>query len=183
MFDEWDAVVYDLDGTLVHLAVDWAAVAVDVVATFTSAGIDATDQDLWDLLDRSRDVGLRAEVESVIAEHEMIGAREGERLALADQVPRVQVPVGVCSLNCEAACRLALREQELDGHVEIVVGRDTVDTWKPDPEPLEAVVRELGATPSGTLFVGDSERDELTAERAGTSFTYVRELRDRMEAS
>jgi hypothetical protein len=36
------AVVYDLDGTLVTLAVDWDAVATDVIAVYEDSGIDAT---------------------------------------------------------------------------------------------------------------------------------------------
>ena len=54
-----------------------------------------------------------------------------------------------------------------------VIGRDTVETFKPDPESLLAAVDRLGVRPERTLFVGDSERDAETADRAGTRFAYV----------
>jgi phosphoglycolate phosphatase len=169
--DDYDAVVYDLDGTLVRLAVDWDAVAREVGDLLRSRDVTPPD-DLWTMLDRADETGHRAAVEATIAEHETTGARNSERLAHADGVP-VGLPVGVCSLNCEAACHVALETHDLSEAVHAVVGRDSVATKKPDPEPLLAVVRELDVAPGRALFVGDSERDEVTASRAGTDFRYV----------
>ena len=172
-FAEFDAVVYDLDGTLVTLAVNWNDVARDVVDVFADAGVDATDYDLWGMLDLADEHGLRAEVEAAIADHETVGAERSHRLPLADSVAAQRVPVGVCSLNCEAACRVALDVHDLAAHVDSVVGRDSVATRKPDPEPLLATLRALGVEASNAVFVGDSRRDEVTAERAGSAFRYV----------
>ncbi|OVE84142.1 HAD family hydrolase [Natronolimnobius baerhuensis] len=169
----YDAVVYDLDGTLVDLEVDWGAVATDVSAVYEEAGKTPPGDGLWGMLEAATDVGLEAAVESAIAAHEREGARAAPRLAHADELLDRTVPVGVCSLNCEAACRIALETHDLDSAVESVVGRDSVATQKPDPEPLLTAVRELEAEPAQTVFVGDSRRDELTAERAGTAFEYV----------
>ncbi|WP_089697624.1 HAD family hydrolase [Halogranum gelatinilyticum] len=170
---EFDAVVYDLDGTLVRLAVNWNDVASDVVDVFADAGVDAADYDLWGMLDLADEHGLRAEVEAAIADHETTGARESTRLPLADTVADQTVPVGVCSLNCEASCRVALDVHELATHVDSVVGRDSVATRKPDPEPLLATLRGLDVDAADALFIGDSRRDAETAERAGTAFRYV----------
>jgi phosphoglycolate phosphatase len=175
---EYDAFVYDLDGTLVELAVDWDAVATDVAAVLRARGVDVADADLWGMLELADETGYRRPVEDAIAEHEREGARTARRLPLADELPRDR-PVGVCSLNCEAACRIALERYGLDGSVSAIVGRDSVAAEKPDPEPLLATVEALGTAPERTLFVGDSPRDERTAERAGTAFVYASEWLDR----
>ena len=169
----YDAVVYDLDGTLVDLDVDWDAVAADVLEVYESAGIEPPSRDLWELLGAADDVGLAPEVESAIAAHERAGAETAPRLAHADELLERTVPVGVCSLNCEAACRIALAEHGLAESVDAVVGRDTVATRKPDPEPLLEAVGALGVDPERALFVGDSVRDRETAERAGVAFEFV----------
>jgi phosphoglycolate phosphatase-like HAD superfamily hydrolase len=169
---EYDAVVYDLDGTLVDLSVNWDSVAQDAAAVLESQGIDASDADLWAMLDIADETGTRDAVEAAIAEHECQGAEYSTRLPSVDDLPQT-VPVAVCSLNCERACRLALERHGIEDCVDVVIGRDTVETEKPDPEPLLAAVRKLGTDPERTLFVGDSERDELTAERAGTAYRYV----------
>ena len=172
--NEYDAVVYDLDGTLVELEVDWGTVATDVRSVYESAGVEPPGGDLWELLDRASDAGLDGEVESTVARYEREGARSAPRLARADELLERSVPVGVCSLNCERACRIALEEHDLAAAVDAVVGRDTVATRKPHPEPLLEAVDRLDASPAETLFVGDSPSDEVTADRAGTAFEYVR---------
>lgn len=172
---EYDAYVYDLDGTLVRLDVDWGAVRDEAAAALAERGVDAAGADLWDLLECGERAGARDAVERVVAAHEREGARASRRLPAADRLPH-DVPVGVCSLNCEDACRIALSTHGLDGFVASVVGRDSVATEKPDPEPLLAAARDLGVAPERTLFVGDSERDERAAERAGMAFAYVSDL-------
>lgn len=173
MDQSYAGVVYDLDGTLVNLAVNWAAVATDVIDVYDSVGIDATGADLWGLLEDAPDHGIEPAVEETISRHEREGARTSRRLELADELLDQTVPVGVCSLNAERACRIALETHGLADSVEVVVGRDTVETHKPNPEPLLTAVSELGVEPSEALFIGDSPRDRTTADRAGIAFRFV----------
>jgi phosphoglycolate phosphatase len=170
---DYGAVIYDLDGTLVRLAVDWDAAASDATAAFAEAGVDAAGADLWSLFETAPEYGLADDVESILASHERRGAERAVRLPHADRVTEWGVPVGVCSLNAESACRLALDRHDLLDHVDAVVGRDSVATHKPDPEPLLTTIDRLGAEPSSALFVGDTERDAVTAERAGVAFEWV----------
>ncbi len=170
---DYDAVVYDLDGTLVELDVDWGEVAADVLEVYTDAGIEPPGADLWELLEAAPDLDLAEPVEGTIAAHERSGARTSRRLPHAEELLEYDGPVAVCSLNCESACRIALDEHGLLKAVTVVVGRDTVTNSKPHPEPLLEAVAGLDVEPTRTLFVGDSPRDERTAKRAGTEFEYV----------
>lgn len=172
MTDRYEAVIYDLDGTLCRLDVDWGQVRADVAAKFRARGVDVDGQSLWELFEQAEHEPLARAVEEAIADHERQGARRSDRLPTADELPQA-VPVGVCSLNCEAACRIALELHGLDRSVDVIVGRDTVDRYKPDPEPLEHAANSLSVAPGETLFVGDSERDAVAAERAGMPFEYV----------
>jgi phosphoglycolate phosphatase len=174
----YDAVVYDLDGTLVRLDVDWDAVTEDAATLLSDRGVDTAGMNLWDILERAETGGYRPAVENVIAEHEREGARTSCLLPLAGELP-VGVPTAVCSLNCEAACRIALELHGLDRHVDVIVGRDTVDTHKPDPEPLLGAIREFSVDPGSALFVGDTERDANTARRAGVPFQYTADRQPR----
>lgn len=166
-------VVYDLDGTLVHLPVDWAAAADDAAAALREAGVDHDTTELWDLLELAQETGTVEAFEAAVGGHECEAARESTRLPLADELAAATGPIGVCSLNCEAACREALERHRLADRVDAVVGRDSVSTHKPDPEPLLAALRAMGVEPSSAEFVGDSERDEVAARRAGVRFRWV----------
>lgn len=168
-----EAVVYDLDGTLVRLLVDWQRLERDLADLLAEAGIDDPGGDVWHRYDVAREHGLGEEADALITERECDGARESIRLPAADVVGTEGVPVGVCSLNCEDACRIALDRQDLAEYVDAVVGRGSVDAMKPDPEPLLAVCEALGVAPEETLFVGDAESDAECARRAGTEFRYV----------
>lgn len=172
MTREYDAIVYDLDNTLVYLDVDWEAARREAAGILRARGLDVDGLALWDVFQMAVDRGYRDQVESAIIEHERKGARTSERLRLADALPH-KVPVGVCSLNSEAACRIALELHGLDGHVDLLAGRDTFDSFKPDPEALLSTIEGIGATPENTLFVGDGDKDAKTAQRAGVDFQYV----------
>jgi len=170
-----DAVIYDLDGTLVRLAVDWDTVTSEVARVLRERNVDPQNRDLWGMLTLSSETGHRDVVEAAITDHERTGAHDSERLPLADGLPH-SVPVGVCSLNAEAACRLALEIHDLDSYVGPVVGRDTVGSSKPDPEGLLAITEEIGVNPEAAVFVGDSESDATAAQRAGMEFAWASEF-------
>jgi len=179
-----DAIVYDLDGTLVDLAVDWDAVADDVIGTYAANALVAPTDDLWSLLDAAAEYGVHAAVEATIASHERAGARESTRLPLAERLIAdvTDRPVGICSLNCEDACHVAIETHGLAAAIDAVVGRDTVSTHKPDPQSLLAAIDALDAAPEEALFIGDSASDRVTAERAGVSFLSVVDALDALDA-
>ena len=170
---DYEAVVYDLDGTLVRLAVDWATVEREVAARLREAGVDPSAYDMWEMLDAAEVAGVGREVHDLIASHERDGATRAERLPGADELAGLDVPAAVCSLNAEDACRSALRRHDLLDSFRVVAGRDTVPARKPDPRALTWVLDELGVAPEDALFVGDSASDEVTAERAGASFRWA----------
>ena len=172
MTEDYDAVVYDLDGTLVRLDADWAAARREVSTRLRDAGVDPDDLDTWELLTAAEDAGIGDAVHDCIADHEVAGAEASQLLPTADELP-LDVPVGVCSLNAEVACRRALDRHDLSGWVAVVAGRDSVPARKPDPRALNWVADELGVDIERVLFVGDSASDEVTAERAGADFRWV----------
>ncbi|MEF8867556.1 MAG: hypothetical protein V5A85_03470 [Haloarculaceae archaeon] len=70
----YDAVVYDLDGTLVELAVDWGAVARDVEALLESRGAAPESTGLWEMWRGSKDTPHETAVHRAMADHEEAGA-------------------------------------------------------------------------------------------------------------
>jgi len=62
---------------------------------------------------------------------------------------------------------------DTDARFELVLGGDSLETRKPDPEGLLLVARRLGAPIGRTLFVGDSAVDGETARAAGAPLALV----------
>ncbi len=170
MFESAAGVVFDLDGTLVRLEVPWADLERIIGENLADEGIETADRSVWDLLDIASQRDLLRTIEPTINSYEIDGAEQSTRLPLADLVGHVDVPVAICSLNCEAACRRALAVHDLADQVDAVIGRDTVRPWKPDPAPLEEAIRRLEIEAPEGIFIGDSERDARTAAAAGVRF-------------
>jgi len=171
--DEYDGVVYDLDGTLVRLAVDWRAVERALTKLLATVDVDTSGFGAWEYLDAAEAAGIGTEADALISDYEHDGAKRAQRLPHADELRDATRPAAVCSLNCERACRVALEKEGLTGRLHAIVGRDTVPARKPDPAPLLRAVDALDLDPDDVVFVGDSERDAETARRAGTGFRYV----------
>lgn len=174
---DYEAILYDLDGTLVELDVDWGEVAQAVGAMLHARGIETEGATLWEMFDLAREAECFPTVDDRVAAFEREGARTSRRLPLADELPRSE-PVGVVSLNAEAACHIALEVHGLDSAVGTVVGRDTVEAMKPDPLPLRRALDDLGVSADYALFVGDSESDAEAARRAGMDFQWAGERVD-----
>ena len=59
------------------------------------------------------------------------------------------------------------------GLVDVAVGQREAVPLKPAPDMVRLAMREIGATPESTLYVGDSEVDVMTARNAGLPLVAV----------
>lgn len=81
--------------------------------------------------------------------------------------------LAVCTNKPIAPTRSVLRHFGLLETFPVIFGGDSLPQRKPNPAPLLAVIAQLGGPK--TLFVGDSEVDAETAERAGVDFALYTE--------
>lgn len=80
--------------------------------------------------------------------------------------------LGVCTNKPDEATRRLLAALDLSRHFTAVSGGD-VPARKPDARHLLGVVRDLKATPSRSLMVGDSPNDVAAARNAGVPVVVV----------
>jgi phosphoglycolate phosphatase len=66
-----------------------------------------------------------------------------------------------------------LAAKGLDGFFDCVFGGDSFPRKKPDPMPLVETCKALGSTPARTLMVGDSSNDAQAAHAAGCPVVLV----------
>ncbi|MDP3195783.1 phosphoglycolate phosphatase [Tabrizicola sp.] len=76
--------------------------------------------------------------------------------------------MAICTNKPQGPTLAVLRHFDLGRFFPVVIGGDTLPQRKPDPAPLLAALTGLG--PGKALFVGDSEVDAETAQRAGIPF-------------
>jgi phosphoglycolate phosphatase len=181
-------VVFDLDGTLVDSRRDLADAANAMLARYGGEPLDeaTVGRMVGDgaavLVERvlsARAVpadaaeALRAfleEYDRCLLVHTRPYDGMGEALAVLATRARLAVltnkPLHQTARLLEA---LGLRARFAD-----VIGGDGPLPRKPHPDGLRALMRSAGVEPSGTVLVGDSQTDLLTARHAGTRLCLVR---------
>lgn len=86
---------------------------------------------------------------------------------ILDRMEASDIAWGVVTNKFERFARPLLEQVGLGGRAGVIVGGDTCAKAKPFPEPLLFAAQTLHVNPSATLYVGDDERDVLAARAAG----------------
>jgi pyrophosphatase PpaX len=97
---------------------------------------------------------------------EMLSEFEGVGDTLALLKARGHPTALVTSKSNDLAHR-ALTWLHLTSSIDVVVGMDSTERHKPEPEPVLHALAELGSTPSNALFLGDSPHDIEAGNAAG----------------
>jgi len=179
------AVIFDLDGTLIHSAPD-LRVALnrllahegrrelsleevigmigDGVPKLVERGFAATggvpESDV--LTERVEVFGRDYEVNATVHTKLFPGA-----LGVLEALREADVLMGMCTNKPVQATREILKEFGVESFFTAVVGGDTLGgIRKPDPRHLQAVLDELNVTAEDTVMVGDSANDIAVAKNA-----------------
>jgi pyrophosphatase PpaX len=99
---------------------------------------------------------------------EMLREFEGVGETLALLKSRGHPTALVTSKGNELAHR-ALAWLHLTRHIDLVVGMDSTERHKPNPDPVLHALAELASTPSDALFLGDSPHDIEAGNAAGVT--------------
>ena len=84
-----------------------------------------------------------------------------------------KLKLGVCTNKVEHLSHKLLAELKMADFFGAVVGGDTLPIMKPDPAPYREVAQRLGVDVDRTIMFGDSETDIRTAQNAGVPVVAV----------
>jgi len=199
-----EAVVFDLDGTLIASNHDYGGMVrrVREILEEEGAPIEALGQErrVWEIiqggvrsleklgLPQKRIDGILDRLNWALNEIELRSLDSVElkpgALALLESLKKRGIKTGIATRSCGAYAIKSLEATKLADYIDIVLARDQVEHPKPDPRHLLQIIGDLDASLQGVLFVGDTETDQRTARAAGISFIGVpmnEEWRKRME--
>ncbi|WP_298260498.1 phosphoglycolate phosphatase [uncultured Litoreibacter sp.] len=179
------AIIFDLDGTLVHSAPDIHAAANVMLA---HAGRDPVTLDqvigfIGNGIEKTVERCLRATggVPENLAPHcaEMNRAYGQDLTTLTrlfdgvrDTLDAASVPMAICTNKPEAPARDLCQKMDLTRYFKAITGGDSTPAIKPDPLPLLHTVAALGLGVEDCLYVGDSVTDFRTARATGMAFAF-----------
>ncbi|SDW11609.1 phosphoglycolate phosphatase [Roseicitreum antarcticum] len=183
------AIVFDLDGTLVHSAPDIAAAAnrmlqeaghppldMATAITFVGKGIPHFVGQVMAHygIDPAQHAALTARMVAHYTAHPADLTRPYPGVVATLEVLTAQGhALGICTNKFHAQSVQILDALDLSRFFGVVIGGDSLPVKKPDPAPMHAAFAALPGAP--LLYVGDSETDAETARRAGQRFALFTE--------
>ena len=179
MSDTRPALLFDLDGTLVDTI---ALLLGSMRHAFDSLGIPRPTDAAWTagigtpLRTQFRDfVSDEAIIPRLVTAYRAYQHEHHDQLTTAYEgipalVARLEErghPIGIVTSKADYLAERALTWVGLIGHVDVVVGADSVARHKPHPEPVHVALTKLGAPHETAIFVGDSPHDVASGNAAG----------------
>lgn len=180
-----EAVVFDLDGTLVDSFEDLVRTSNHVrglyglpplslpeVEVHVGRGVRHLVRSILDLREGEEGPAV-AEYRAYYRAHLVDASRPYPGVLKALDALK-GIPMAVLSNKPDFETRHVVEALGLDRHFRVVRGGDPFPTLKPDPAALLTILDTLGATPGRSLMVGDSDVDLKTARAAGAFAVLVR---------
>lgn len=177
----FDALMFDLDGTLIDSSVDIAMAANHVreVLKLPLLSLEQVQSYIGDgvrtLLSRALQTKDESEIDRAVEiwrpfyqkhclDHTKTYAGIDQML---QELGSTGIPLGVVSNKPVQFCNQIIEGLDLGKYFKSIVGGDSAVERKPHPAPLYLAAKELKVEGNRILMIGDSENDILSAQKAG----------------
>ncbi len=195
-FDKIRAVVFDFDGTLAVLNIDFSQMRAQVDRLMKDFGIGEEplkERYLLEIIDEVFELLVKKdlsdaerfyqEAHQILHEIEMAAAGEGKLIAGTERVLKNLkergIKVGIVTRNCEDAVRKVF--PRIDEFCDVFVSRNSVKKVKPHPDHLTLVMKILYVSGEEAMMVGDHPIDIQAGKRVGMKTIGVLTGRTRKE--
>jgi phosphoglycolate phosphatase len=176
------AVVFDFDGTLAVLNIDFSEMRKQVFELMKKYGVNEEkieERYLLEIIDEvvqilnqkntSAAETFYQEAHQILHEVELKAAEEGKLLpgveAALKSLKSKGLKVGIVTRNCEEAVRKVV--PDIEAFCDVFVSRDLIKKVKPHPEQLTSVMEALNVSGEQVVMVGDHTIDILAGKRVG----------------
>ncbi len=190
-----DAVLFDLDGTLLDTAPDFYWVINQLLAEQQRAPIDylalrkqvsegslaMVKAAFADPEDNKLHLSLQQRMLALYAEHSSVNSQLFPGIPdLLDQLDALQIPWGIVTNKPERFTLPTLATYRLLHRSKSTICPEQVQQTKPHPESLLLACEQLNAAPENSIYIGDHHRDIEAGKRAkmftiGALYGYIKE--------
>ena len=187
-FKEKKIIVFDLDGTIVRLAVDWISLKEHLQQEYSriykeKCDFESVSACLSNIAEREDEKVLQKFFD-IIRQYELENIRNSKPIEeivyfiknLEQFGIGNQVKLAILSLNVRKTIIQALKIAKILENFDLIIGREDVRSWKPAPLGLYKIRNYYNVKKEVMIYFGDMEKDVLTGENAGIEAYYIDDL-------
>ncbi len=178
------AVIFDLDGTIAAFNLDYKTVRGEIRAYLMRVGVPESiinlKDNVFEMVTKARIFLIHADKPAALVEEvqrEALKMAEKYELEAATrtsllpgvmetlkEVKKAGMKTALCTINSANSTEHILQRFKIAQYFDVVVPRNKVTQFKPNPEHFGAALKVLGVPPSETLVIGDSITDVKAAQ-------------------
>ena len=187
MLSEIDTILFDFDGTLVEVSIDFSKMRRDILALQPKYGVPINDKlyVLEMISDAKKRIAAQDKQKSLIFEQnarEILLSVEMEAASNAQLLPGTKetldtlksqgIKIGIVTRNCRQVVEFVLKRTQLP--YDVLLTRDDVKKVKPDPEHLLTALKLLDSEPKRSIMVGDHVTDIIAGKGADMKTAWLK---------
>lgn len=182
------AIVWDLDGTLIHFKIDFIRARREAIKILKKYGVPknilTVKSSILENVSKSREyfqsnstyeaqkiTQIINEVDGKIIQVEYEAALQASHVDGIEEVLEFaegkNLKQAIFTFNTHRNAEISLQKVNLMKYFELIVGRDNVENMKPHPDHLLLICKKLDVKPSEIIVIGDSSRDIEAALNVG----------------
>ncbi|MGV9172816.1 MAG: HAD family hydrolase [Promethearchaeia archaeon] len=176
---EIKALVWDLDGTLIHFKIDFIRARKAAIQILKDYGVPEKDltikKSILDNVQNSREIlqtqgksnkfiqDMIEKVDEAVIEIEYEAALDATKVDGIEHVLEFahthDLKQAIYTFNTRQNAQISLEKAGLIKYFALIVGRNNIKNAKPHPDHLLTICDKLGVTPSEIVVLGDTSRD------------------------
>jgi HAD superfamily hydrolase (TIGR01549 family) len=181
-------IIFDLDGTIIDLAVDWQEVKNFLRNRYSEIYTERCEFDhISACLDYIVEKGDKKELKNffkILEDFELKNIDDSleikETTFFINNLNLFDIPeninLAIFSLNTRKAIKKSLKMVNLYKKFDYVIGREDVLKWKPNPEGLIKIRNKFKVMNEEMIYFGDLEKDLLTGKNAGVETYLIKDI-------
>ncbi len=187
-FKKKKVIIFDLDGTIVRLPVNWSHLKRLLTKRYNDVyGETCEFVHITACLDQVVDKDDDAELQNffnMLEDYEMKTINDNENVKetifFINNLHLFNVPndikLAVLSLNTRKTIIESLKLAGIYEKIDYFVGREDVRKWKPNPEGLLKIRDHYDVKEEEIIYIGDLKKDVITGENAGIEAYLIDEI-------